>query len=167
MKRWQWVVLVCGAACIVVLEVVSWAFHPMAFWLYPSWIYLAIVMQLLPWPRSAYLALSIGLVIDLYAPAPFGLWMVSLLLLVVVGQWIHTTWVKQASALSVFIAILGGLVAATVPVWLWQVAASSSSVFADVILQVHWWQWPVGWFIMSLLAAVCVRILPSRYERLV
>ncbi len=167
MKTWQWFILILGAGVILVSEVVMWSIQPLAFWFFPSWIYIAVVMHLLPWPRSVYLAFVLGVLVDCYAPAPFGLWTISLIVLVVVDQWIHTTWLKQASALSVLIAIFGGLIAATIPFWIWQIMALRSSAISSVILQVSWWHWPAGWIIMSLLAAIFIRILPSRYERFV
>ena len=167
MKRWHWLMLILGIAITLVAETVSWAAHSTAFWILPSWVFVAVVMHLLPWPRSVYVAFSLGILVDLYAPAPFGFWTISLILLVIVGQWIHTTWLKQASALSVFAAILGGVVAATLPLWVWQIGASRTSILSEAILAVHWWQWPIGWLVMSLSAAIIVRILPSRYERFV
>lgn len=167
MKRWHWALLIAGGAIAIVFEVVSWGLATTAFWILPSWIFIAIMMHLLPWPRSVYVAAVIGLLIDLYAPAPFGLWMLSSMLLVTVGQWMHTTWIKQASALSVLAAILAGVVAATIPLWVWQILAQRSPVVSEAILMVHWWQWPLGWLMMSLIAAIIIRIIPSRYERFV
>ncbi len=167
MKRWKWAFIAVLFAMVVVSEVSSWAIQPAAFRMYPSWICVAVMMHLLPWPKSAYAAVSLGLLIDLYSPAPFGTWMCSLLLLVLVGQWIHTTWLKQATGISVLFASLSGMIAATLPIWIWQILATQSSVFNQTILVVRWWQWPLAWILMSLCAAIGVRVLPSRYERFV
>jgi cell shape-determining protein MreD len=167
MKRWHWVVLVITFGVVVIAEVASWAVQPFAFRFYPSWLYIAILMHLLPWPQSAYAAVALGVMIDLYSPAPFGIWMLSLFLLVTVGQWVHTTWLKQATGISILFASLFGMMAASVPIWIWQVIAAKTAIVSQTILVVHWWQWPLGWIPMSLLAAVAVRILPSRYERFV
>lgn len=167
MKWWQWFGVVIVSGSTVVAEVVSWSIPHLAFQLLPSWIVCAVLASLIPWPRSGWIALALGLGIDVFSPAPFGLWLVMLLLLVVVTEAVRTTWVKQASALSAFACLLCGMVAASIPLWLWAIAAERTTAIVPVILLVPWWHWPVIWLFASSMAAVLVRILPSPYERLV
>lgn len=167
MKRWQWLLTGLCAASVLVIEVVSWSWSTVAFRLWPSWIFMAVCAQLVPWPRSGWVAVALGASIDLFSPAPFGCWMLMLWLIVVVGEWIKTTWVKQASVLSAFTSIFFSLICATSVVWLWQLLAWLFPFISPVILLVPWWQWPIVWLVSSLLAAGLIRIIPSPYERLV
>ena len=165
MNRLRAVLLIALCAVTVILEVISWSIPSLAFRIYPSWVCVAIITSLLSWPRSLYAAVGLGFILDLFAPAPFGIWMAMLALLVVVSQWVKTTWLKQASALAVFAAIGCGTIAATIPIWFWLALSYRSAVLSPVIQLVPWWHWPIGWLMMAVLVAVVTRIIPSPYER--
>ncbi|MBI4407643.1 MAG: hypothetical protein HY565_04055 [Candidatus Kerfeldbacteria bacterium] len=166
MSRLRTALLIALGAATVIVEIVSWSIPSLAWRIYPSWVYVAIITSVLSWPRSLYVAVGLGFVLDLFAPAPFGIWMLMLALLVVVSQWVKTTWVKQASALAAFAAIGCGMMAATIPIWFWLILSYRSAVLSPVIQLVPWWSWPISWLGLSVLSALLIRIIPSPYERL-
>ncbi|MFA6474612.1 MAG: hypothetical protein WCV88_00235 [Patescibacteria group bacterium] len=156
----RWVALVTLLGVTVLAELSSWAWPALAFCFFPSWVVIAVLTHVLPWSRIGYVAVVLGLVIDIYAPTPFGMWMIMLLSITIIIQLIHTTWVKQASALSVFVTTFCASVAVSILPWLWQLTLST-------VTNITWWHWPVAWLVTSSLTALIVWIIPSRYERLV
>lgn len=166
MKRLQALGIPLLGGVTVLLEVISWSLPFSAFRIYPSWVGVAIMTSVLPWPRSLYAAVGLGFIIDLFAPAPFGVWMVMLSLLVIVSQWVQTTWLKQTSALAALASITCGTIVATIPIWFWLMLSYQTTVLSPVIQLVPWWQWPISWLGLSAVAALLIRIIPSPYERL-
>lgn len=166
MKTRHRLLLVISVGLVVLLEVATWAL-PVAWRLYPSWVAVAVVTSMLAWPRSGWYALGLGFMIDVFAPAPFGLWMAMLFVLSVTCMVVKTSWVKQLSVLSVFVSVLCGVAAASVPIWIWDIVATQTTVISAVSVVVPWWQWPLIWISNSLIAALLVRLLPSPYERFV
>lgn len=165
MKRLSIVGFIIFCVGTVIAEIVSWSIPWLAFSFSFSVVGIGIMVHSLSWPRPAWLAIGLGVAIDLFAPAPFGLWTVSLILLAVTAEWIKTTWLKQASILSVFVGVSLSMVVATIPLWLWLAASFSTSAVSPVIQLVPWWHWPVGWLMMAVLVAMITRIIPSPYER--
>lgn len=150
----------------VVAEIASWSVPPLAFSFSFSVVCIGSLVHSLSWPRPALLAILLGACIDVFAPAPFGTWMISLLLLVVTAQWIKTTWLKQMSVLSVFVGVSMSMIVATLPFWLWLTVSFFTPAVSPVIQLVAWWHWPLSWLTMAVLVAVITRLIPSPYERL-
>lgn len=166
MRWWHWCLYALGFGAVLVAEMISWSLPIVAFAFLPSLIYCGVVANSIGWPRSIGIAVGLGILIDFFAPAPFGVWTAALVLLVTVIEWVTTTWLKQASVLSVFVAVSFGLVAATVPFWGWLMLSWQTAAVSPVIQLVPWWHWPAGWLIMSIVVALLTRLVPSPYERL-
>ncbi|HBY73301.1 MAG TPA: hypothetical protein DEG44_01275, partial [Candidatus Kerfeldbacteria bacterium] len=86
MKWWHIVLYALGFGVTIVAEVASWSIPSLAFTVLPSVVYCGVLANSVSWPKSAVLAVLLGGLIDVFAPAPFGTWMIALVLLVIVTE---------------------------------------------------------------------------------
>lgn len=132
-----------------------------------SYVVIAAVTLIGDWQKTLWYALIQGLVLDIYSPQVFGLYLCTAIVLTVAIVSLQATWLKQASLLSV--ATISGLsfLIAQMVIWIWQWGSETLHLtdlrlFASRSLLTSF----VSWFIMVLLTALIVRLLSPRYEKL-
>lgn len=157
MKRWRLIGLGCLLIFSTAIEIAwLWPLSGMFLTFHLFFIVIATLTFVSEWSKVIWYALAHGFILDLYSPQLFGLYLCTALVLTGSIALLQTTWLKQASLLSVATIAAISFVFADALVFIWQWGSPWQATLSQVI---------GGWLAMVMLTTLAARLVSSRYEK--
>lgn len=144
-----------------------WSLPHLLLAFHVSFIVVASVTFIGDWQKTIWYALLQGLILDIYSPQVFGLYICTAVLLTLAIAVLQATWLKQASLLSVATIAGASFLIGQLIVWVAQWSSEALHLTdVQLVAQSSWLTVLAGWLMMILCTAAIVRLISPRYEKL-
>lgn len=159
---------VAWAGCTTTIEVaIFWPNPGLAYYINAPFIAAAGLAFLLPWPRSVWYSLALGLMIDWFSPLPFGTYLILCSTMVCLIAFLQQTWLKQMSLLSVAVISAIALAIVSLLLWGWMLTSVYIGWTAfNWFSPSAWWMWVGGFIIECVLISILTKFASRSYEQL-